>query len=89
MQIASCLSTLARIAAVRGRTDECRRRIAQAVALSDPGEGILFGWAQAAAGLLELGLGRIDDAIRALEPLVSSSIGRRRPTRPSRKARRI
>lgn len=75
MQTASCLSTLARIAAVRGRTDECRHRIAQAVALSDPGEGILFGWAQAAAGLLELGLGRIDDATRALEPLVSSSIG--------------
>ena len=75
MQIASCLSTLARIAAVRGRTDECRRRLAQAVALSDPGDGILFGWAQAAAGLLELGLGRIDEAIRTLEPLVASSIG--------------
>ena len=75
MQVASCLSTLARIAAVRGRTDECRRRLAQAAALSDPGEGILFGWAQAAAGLLELGLGRMDEAIRTLEPLVTSGIG--------------
>ena len=76
MQIASCSSTLARIAAVRGRTDECRRGLAQAAALFDAGEGVLFGWAQAAAGLLELGLGRIDEAIRTLEPLASSSIGR-------------
>ena len=75
MQVASCLSTLARIAAVRGRTDECRRRLGQAVAVSDPGDGILFGWTQAAAGLLELGLGRVDEAIRTLEPLASSSIG--------------
>jgi len=74
-QTGSCLTTLARIAAVRGRTDECRRGLAQAVALSDAGEDIVFGWAQAAAGLLELGLGQVDDAIAALEPLVSSDIG--------------
>ena len=40
-----------------------------------PDEGLQFGWARSAAGLLELGLGRVDEAIETLEPLVRSSVG--------------
>jgi ATP/maltotriose-dependent transcriptional regulator MalT len=75
-QAASCLSTLARIAAARGRAAQCHRRLEQAAALAAPGEDVLFGWTRSAAGLLELGLGHVDEAIDALEPLVGSDIGR-------------
>ena len=75
MQLASCLTTSARIAAARGDAETCRRRLDEAAALAGPDEGLQFGWAQSAAGLLELGLGRVDDAIDTLEPLVHSSVG--------------
>lgn len=75
-QVASCLATLARLSAARGRTAECRRRLEQAAALAPAGDDLLFGWARSAAGLLELGLGDVDAAIDALEPLVASQVGR-------------
>lgn len=75
MQVASCLVTSARIAAARGDKEECNRRLDEAAVLAGPGEGMQFGWARSAAGLLELGLGRVEEAIEVLEPLVTSSIG--------------
>jgi DNA-binding CsgD family transcriptional regulator len=75
MQAASCLTTSARVAAARGEAEKCRRHLDEAAALAGPGEGLQFGWTRSAAGLLELGLGHIDEAIETLEPLVSSSVG--------------
>lgn len=75
MQVASCLATSARIAAARGDADECKRGLAEAAALAGSDEGLQFGWARSAEGLLELGLGRMDEAIHALEPLVHASVG--------------
>ncbi|HVS09546.1 MAG TPA: LuxR C-terminal-related transcriptional regulator [Planctomycetota bacterium] len=75
-QVASCLATLARISAARGRAAECRRRLEQAAALMAGSEDVLFGWTRSAAGLLELGLGDVERAVDALEPLVASEVGR-------------
>ena len=75
MQVASCLTTSARVAAARGDADQCRRLLRKAAALAGPDEGLQFGWVQSAAGLLELGLGRVEEAIEALEPLVRSDVG--------------
>jgi DNA-binding CsgD family transcriptional regulator len=75
MQVASCLATAARIAAARGDEGECTRLLDEAAALAGADEGLQFGWARSAAGLLELGLGRVEEAIDALEPLVRTSIG--------------
>ena len=83
MQAASCLATAARVAAARGEAGECRRRLDEAAALAGPDEGLQFGWARSAAGLLELGLGQVDEAIETLEPLVRSSVGQSRTTSQS------
>jgi DNA-binding CsgD family transcriptional regulator len=73
--VASCLTTSARIAAARGREPECRRLLEHAATLGEAGEGIQFGWARSAAGLLELGLGRLEAAVETLEPLVDAHVG--------------
>ena len=76
MQVASCLTTSARVAAARGREADCRRRLDEAATLAEADEGLQFGWARSAAGLLELGLGRVEAAIETLEPLVEAEVGR-------------
>jgi ATP/maltotriose-dependent transcriptional regulator MalT len=75
MQVASCLTTSARIAAARGRETECRAKLDEAAALSGGDEGLQFGWIRSAAGLLELGLGRVEETIETLEPLVEAHVG--------------
>jgi ATP/maltotriose-dependent transcriptional regulator MalT len=64
--LASALTTLARIAAARGREAECRMYLAEATELATPG-GLADAYATTALGLLELGLGRSDTAIAALQ----------------------
>jgi DNA-binding CsgD family transcriptional regulator len=75
MQVASCLTTAARIAAARGREAECRAKLDEAADIAGGDEGLQFGWTRSAAGLLELGLGRVDQAIEMLEPLVEAHVG--------------
>ena len=64
-QVASCLVDVGPVYAARGRTP---RRAGggstEASALEGHDEGLQFGWAHSAAGLLELGLGRVDEVIR-------------------------
>ena len=77
-QVASCLTTLARIAAVRGQAGACRALVDEAlelVAANDLG----FAYAHSAAGLLELGRGNADGAIDELERLASSGVAYREP----------
>jgi DNA-binding CsgD family transcriptional regulator len=71
-QQASCLTTLARVAAARGRERECRARAEEAMALA-PANDLVFGWALSAVGLLELGLGNVDAAVSELERVAASS----------------
>jgi ATP/maltotriose-dependent transcriptional regulator MalT len=77
-QIASCLTTLARLAAARGESAVCRSLVEEAlelVAVDDLG----FAYARSATGLLELGRGDADGAIRELEPLRRSDVVFREP----------
>ena len=66
--LASALTTLARVAAARGRETECRAYLGEALELAGPG-GLAAAYAATAAGLLELGMDRPERAIAALEPL--------------------
>jgi DNA-binding NarL/FixJ family response regulator len=63
------LGVLARIESARGSAPECRRHAAEAWALAHPlGLATIPDWhANVALGLLELGLGRPDEAVRRLE----------------------
>ena len=65
----TALAVLARIEGARGAEPECRRHAAQAWALAHPlGLTSIPDWhANVALGLLELGLGRADEAVRRLE----------------------
>ena len=77
-QVASCLTTLARVSAARGDAAACRSFVREAldlVATDDLG----FAYARSAAGLLELGRGDADAAIRELEPLSRSEAVYREP----------
>jgi ATP/maltotriose-dependent transcriptional regulator MalT len=65
-QAASCQTTLARIAAARGREDDCRAHLAAARTLSGGGS-LVAAYAATALALLELGLGRPEAAARSLE----------------------
>ncbi len=71
-QAASCLTTLAWLAARRGRESECRRLVDQALAVEERGD-LVVAWAEGSLGVLELGLGRLDAAIERLEAIVSST----------------
>jgi ATP/maltotriose-dependent transcriptional regulator MalT len=66
--LASALTTLARVAAARGREAECREYLAEATELSSPG-GLAAAYSATATGLLELGLDRPARAIAALKGL--------------------
>lgn len=68
LQRASCLTTLARIDAGSGREADCRRRAAEALDLAQ-GNRTIVAYAVSARGLLALGLGNPEEAIRELSPL--------------------
>lgn len=74
-QAASCLTTLAWLAARRGRETECRRLVAEALAVEDRSD-LVSVWAASALGLLELGLGDLDASIATLEGIVNSPVPR-------------
>jgi DNA-binding CsgD family transcriptional regulator len=63
------LAGLARIEAAQGRKDECRLHAREALDLGEGGigAGSVVVYAAAALGLLELGLGRVEEAITHLE----------------------
>lgn len=65
--LAFALAVLARIEAALGREDECRAHVARAVDLAAFGVGAVVVFAGAAAGLLELGIGRGEEAIGHLD----------------------
>jgi ATP/maltotriose-dependent transcriptional regulator MalT len=77
-QVASCLTTLARVAAARGEVAACQSLVREAldlVSIDDLG----FAYARSAVGLLEIGRGDADGAIRELEPLARSEVVYREP----------
>jgi DNA-binding CsgD family transcriptional regulator len=63
------LAGLARIEAAQGREDDCRLHAREALDLGEGGigAGSVVVYAAAALGLLELGLGRVEEAIAHLE----------------------
>ena len=65
---ASCNTTLAAIAAVTGREDECRRRAQSALELA-PGSEVVLAWAATSLASLELSLDRPAAAAAELEKL--------------------
>jgi DNA-binding CsgD family transcriptional regulator len=69
--LAFSLASLARIEGAQGREDESRAHAAQALTLASPRVGAVIGLSAAALGLLELGLGRPDEAIGHLEKLAT------------------
>jgi DNA-binding CsgD family transcriptional regulator len=71
MQVASSHTTLARIAAARGREDDCRRHLDAARQLVPPG-GPPAAFAETAEALLELGLGNAEAARAALERVLNA-----------------
>ncbi len=75
---ASAATTLARIAAVRGDETTCRELLSDARALAPPGS-LAAAYAASAAGLLELSLGRADDAVRELGQLGATGAGTMSP----------
>jgi ATP/maltotriose-dependent transcriptional regulator MalT len=77
-QVASCLTTMARVVAARGDASACRPLVRDALALV-AADDLGSAYARSAAGLLEIGLGDADAAIRALEPLRDSDVVQREP----------
>ena len=65
------LACLARVEAAQGREEDCRAHALHAVEIADPAIGGAVAYADAALGLLELGLGRSGTAIEHLEQLAS------------------
>jgi DNA-binding CsgD family transcriptional regulator/predicted ATPase len=65
------LVALARVEAAQGRQHDCRRHAAAAVAVArEHGNGSVFHYANAALGLLELGLGSLTEATSRFETVV-------------------
>ena len=60
------LAGLARIEAAQGRADDCRLHVREALDLGEGGAGAVVVYAAAAHGLLELGQGRVEEAIPPL-----------------------
>jgi DNA-binding CsgD family transcriptional regulator len=79
--VAFSLGCLARIEAARGDEDDCRRHAQRALALAYGRIGAVVASASAALGLLELGLGRPDEAIVHLEEIarLAAAHGLREP----------
>jgi DNA-binding CsgD family transcriptional regulator len=73
--VAWCLGHLAFIDAARGNEARCRAGAAEAIALATR-RGIVRQWPERALALLDLGLGRPQDAAERLETLTSASIER-------------
>lgn len=73
-QAASCSTTLAALAALTGREDECRVRLVEAAQLA-PASVLIGAWRAAIAGLLELGLQRAEAAIAELERVEAHALG--------------
>ncbi|MGH2947717.1 MAG: LuxR C-terminal-related transcriptional regulator, partial [Solirubrobacteraceae bacterium] len=70
--IAYALSILARVEAALGREAECRAHIARSLSLIERlGADVVRTYVGAVEGLLELGLGRAEEAIAALEGMTS------------------
>jgi DNA-binding CsgD family transcriptional regulator len=67
--LAFSLSCLARLEAAQGRGDECRAHSEQALEIASPSIGAVVALSGSGLGLLELGLGRLDEALDHLEPL--------------------
>jgi ATP/maltotriose-dependent transcriptional regulator MalT len=67
--LAFSLSCIARVEAAQGREDECRAHSEQALDIASPGIGAVVALSEAGLGLLELGLGRPEEALGHLEPL--------------------
>jgi DNA-binding CsgD family transcriptional regulator len=66
VSLAFALACLARIEAAQGRDADCREHATEAFDLAEGGAGAVVVYAAAALGLLELGLGRVDEAIEHL-----------------------
>ena len=65
-----CLIVGARLRAARGETPRARAELERGIALAEEiGAMTVVNWGRAALGFLELGAGRTDEAIAALEPV--------------------
>jgi DNA-binding CsgD family transcriptional regulator len=67
--LAFSLGCLARLEAAQGREEDCRSHSAQAHAIASSGVGAVTALAGSSLGLLELGAGRLEQALDELEPL--------------------
>jgi DNA-binding CsgD family transcriptional regulator len=67
VSLAFALACLARIEAAQGRDADCREHATEAFDLSEAGAGSVVVYAAAALGLLELGIGHVEDAIVHLD----------------------
>ena len=74
VSLAFALACLARIEAAQGRHEDCREHAAEAFGFAAGGAGSVVVYAAAALGLLELGTGRIEEAIEHLSR-VRTSVG--------------
>jgi DNA-binding CsgD family transcriptional regulator len=72
---AYCLSHLALMDAAAGRESRCRAHAAEALELARA-RGIVSQWPERALALLDLGLGRLDEAAGRLEAVESSIVER-------------
>jgi DNA-binding CsgD family transcriptional regulator len=73
--VAYCLSHLGFIDAAQGNEARCQAHCAEAIELAAE-LGIISQWPKRALALLDLGLGRLDDAVRRLEEIDSSLLER-------------
>jgi len=67
--LAFSLGCLARLDAAQGREEDCRSHSAQAHAIAASGVGAVTALAGSSMGMLELGIGRLDQALKELEPV--------------------
>jgi DNA-binding CsgD family transcriptional regulator len=67
--LAFSLGCLARLEAAQGRESDCRAHSERALAIAYPRVGVVVALAGSGLGLLELGLGHVDQAVDQLEAL--------------------
>jgi DNA-binding CsgD family transcriptional regulator len=67
--LAFSLGCLARLEAAQGRAEDCRAHSEQALAIAYPRVGAVVALSGSGLGLLELGLGHLDEALDQLEQL--------------------
>lgn len=74
------LAALAKVAALRGDEEECRARAAESLAVALPRRlGLAAALATEALGLLDLGLGRPDDALARFQAIADAGPGAGHP----------